>query len=102
MIAPRIDAENLAEIDGIAEGLKAAGFLTSRDEMVAYNAFLELLWNWWPVVKDANGAHSADPPKQSCSAFIATGRMTSDGNIVLGHYTWLDYPMADFYLILDI
>jgi hypothetical protein len=102
MITPKVDKENLAEIDGIVEGLKAAGISTSRDEIVAYNAFFDLLWYWWPEVKDKVGASSPNPPKQSCSAFIATGSMTTDGGIVLGHNTWFDYPEAAFNLILDI
>src|SRR6266571_3816461 len=38
MISPKVDPENRAEIDGIVEGLKAAGVDTTRDEMIAYNA----------------------------------------------------------------
>jgi len=102
MISPKVDAENLAEIDGIVEGLKAAGVSTSRDEMVTYNALNDLSGYWWPVVKEKIGASSPNPPKQSCSAFVATGSMTTDHNIVLGHNTWSDYPQADFNLILDI
>jgi hypothetical protein len=102
MITSNVDAENLAEIDGIVEGLKGAGVLTSRDEMVAYNAFFDLSWYWWPKVKENVGASSPNPRKQSCSAFIATGSMTADHSIVLGHNTWMDYPMADFNLVLDV
>jgi len=102
MITPKVDAENLAEIDGIVEGLKTAGISISRDEMVTYNAFQDLSWSWWPVVKEKVGASSPNHPKQSCSAFIATGSMTTDGSIVLGHNSWVDYPEADANLILDI
>jgi hypothetical protein len=102
MITPKVDAENLAELEGIVEGLKMAGVMISRDEMIAYNAFWDLFWYWWPIVKETVGASSPNPPKQSCSAFIATGSMTPDGNVVLGHNTWLDYTMADFNLILDV
>jgi len=101
MITPKVDAETLAEIDGIVEGLKAAGVSTSTDEVVAYNAF-DLLGYWWPEVKEKMGATSPNPLKQSCSAFIATGSMTTDRNIVLGHNTWTDYPQADCNVILDI
>lgn len=102
MITPKVDVENLAEIDGMVEGLKAAGVSTSRDEIVTHNAFQDLSWSWWPVVKEKVGASSPNPPKQSCSAFIVTGSMTTDGNIVLGHNSWVDYPEADANLILDI
>ena len=102
MITPKVDRENLAEIDGIVEGLKAAGIPTTRDEIVAYNAFFDLSWSWWPEVKEKVGASSPNQPRQSCSAFIATGSMTTDGGIVLGHNSWFDYIEADFNLILDI
>lgn len=37
MFIPKTDDENLAEIDGIVEGMKAAGISTSREEIVTYN-----------------------------------------------------------------
>ena len=52
LITPRVDAENLAELDGIAEGLAAAGTPVPRDELVAFNAFFELSWYWWPKEKE--------------------------------------------------
>lgn len=102
MITPKVDRETIAEIDGIVEGLKAAGISTTRDEIVTYNAFFDLSWSWWPEVKEKIGASSPNQPRQSCSAFIATGSMTTDGGIVLGHNSWFDYIEADFNLILDI
>jgi hypothetical protein len=102
MVTPKVDKENLAEINGIVEGLTAAGISTSKDELIAYNAFLDLSWYWWPEVKEKVGASSPNLPKQSCSAFIATGTMTADHNIVLGHNTWWYYQWADFNLVLDI
>ena len=30
MSTPKVDSENLAEIDGIAEGMKAAGVVTTK------------------------------------------------------------------------
>jgi hypothetical protein len=102
ILAPKIDAENLEEIDGIGEGLKAAGMNFSRDELVALNGYVEMFGYWWPSVKDSIRSHSADHPRESCSSFIATGSMTKDGRIVLGHNTMDLYynPMCN--LILDI
>src|ERR1043166_794911 len=36
LISPRVDPENLAEIEGIAEGARANGFDTTPDEIIAY------------------------------------------------------------------
>jgi Phospholipase B len=102
LFAGKIDPECLAEIDGIADGLQAAGVPSSRDELVAYNAYFELAWYWWPREKKSLGAAAVPPVKQSCSSFIATGKMTADGNVVLGHNSMVDFPEADFNLILDI
>jgi len=102
LLTPKVDFENITEIDGIVEGMKAAGFITSRDEIVAYNGYMELIWYWWPSVKDTISPNSPDPKKQSCSSFIATGSMTADGGIVLGHNTMNDYYYPLCNIILDI
>jgi len=91
MFSPHIDAENLSELDGIANGMAAAGHPTTRDELIAYNSIIELTSYWWPTelkkIKDGPGPAVRD----SCSSFIATGSMTRDGNVVLGHNTMMDY-----------
>src|SRR5580765_2332605 len=48
MFVPKIDAENLAELEGIAEGVRAAGLQTSREELIAFNGYIELSGYWWP------------------------------------------------------
>jgi len=98
----RIDQEDLGELDGIVEGVKAAGHSTSRDELIAYNGILELGGYWWPTelkkIKDA----PTPSVRESCSSFIATGRMTRDGNVVLGHNTMMEYNDALPNVIEDI
>ena len=102
MFTSKVDPENMAEMDGIVEGMKAAGDSINRDEIVTLNGHMELLWYWWPKVKDTLAVNSPDPKKQSCSAFIATGSMTTDGGIVLGHnmMTGYYYPLPN--VVLDI
>jgi hypothetical protein len=102
MFTPKIDTENMAEINGIVEGMKAAGILTTRDEIVAYNGYPELMNYWWPSVKDTISPNSPDPRKEKCSSFIATGNMTADGGIVLGHNTMDDFNNPLCNIILDI
>jgi hypothetical protein len=103
-INPAVDPENMEEIGGIAEGMKAAGLAVTRDELVTYNASMELAGYWWPKEKKRLAEESDGPrPKmQSCSSFIATGRMTADGGIVLGHNTMFDYADANANVIVDI
>ena len=102
ILTPKTDPENLAEIDGMVEGMKAAGVSTTRDEMVSLNGYMELLWYWWPLVKDSIGVNAPDRVKESCSSFIATGSMTVDGGIVLGHNTMNGYYYPICNIILDI
>lgn len=102
ILAPKVDSECTAEIDGIVEGMNAEGDSTSRNEIVALNGFMELYWYWWPSVKDSLKINSIDPPRESCSSFIATGSMTEDGKIVLGHNSMTGYEYQFFNVILDI
>lgn len=102
MFVPKLDAENLAELDGIAEGARAAGVPVSRDEIIAYNGIIELADYWWPgelkQIKDG----PVPAGRQSCSSFIATGSWTQDGNVVLAHNTMQDYQDALPRIIQDL
>jgi Phospholipase B len=102
MLGPKVDPENRDELDGIVAGLAAAGVPSSRNELIAHNAYFELAWYWWPTVKASIGAKAPQAVPESCSSFIATGHMTRDGGIVLGHNSMVDFPEADLNLILDV
>jgi hypothetical protein len=101
VFTPRVDLENLAEMEAIAAGMKAAGVPATRDDIVAYNAWFDIFY-WWPKEKDKLGAKAPDLPKEGCSSFIATGSATTDGKIVLAHNTWFGYTIADANVILDL
>jgi phospholipase B-like protein len=103
LYANLLDAEITAEMEGIAEGASSAGVSTSFADVLAWNANIELLSNWWPTVQ---GKPPGPPlhPHHHCSSFIATGNgITKDGGIVLAHNTWDSYINSSaFRLILDI
>jgi hypothetical protein len=103
-IEPAIDAENRLELQGIAEGLNAAGVPITYSEVVTYNAQIELEAYWWPLAQKqlAGEIDVVSKPRESCSSFIATGRMTKDGGIVLGHNTMSDYVDATANVVIDI
>ena len=42
MLRPNLDPESLAELEGIVEGMQAAGVRSSVAEIVTYNAWFEL------------------------------------------------------------
>jgi hypothetical protein len=103
MFMAKIDPENMAELQGIAEGSVAAGVPTTLAEIVAYNAILELQGYWWPLeAKKLKDEKPSIGPRQSCSSFIATGSFTRDGNVVLGHNTMQSYNDALPMVIEDI
>jgi hypothetical protein len=102
ILTKKVDPENLREINGMVKGMKAANISTSQDELVALNGYIELMDNWFQSVKDSLKINSPETVSQSCSSFIATGSMTSDCGIVLGHNTHDEYFTAPCNLILDI
>src|SRR5882724_1054481 len=103
MFVPKVDPEDMAEVEGIAEGAKAAGLATSREELIAYNGIIELSSYWWPLeLKKIKDQPAPPAPRQSCSSFIATGSWTKDGNVVLGHNTMQSYADALPGIVQDI
>ncbi len=96
----RVDQEYLDEIRGIAEGAQKAGVTISFEEVLCWNGLYELEGYWWP--NEAAGKFSK-PDKEHCSAFIATGRATKDGKIVMAHNSWIDFATGQYLnLVLDI
>lgn len=102
MFVPKIDVENLAELEGIAEGARAAGVKVSPDEIITYNGIIELSGYWWPTELKKIKDGPTPPVKESCSSFIATGSWTKDGNVVLGHNTMSGYADVFPNVIADI
>ena len=102
LFVSRIDPENLAELEGIAAGVTAAGHPATRDEIIAYNGIIELTGYWWPTELKKIKDGPAPSVRESCSSFIATGGMTRDGNVVLGHNTMMDYNDVFPNIIEDI
>ncbi len=102
ILTPKVDPENREELNGIVEGLQVAGQKFTLDELVALNGYAELTGYWWPTVRDSVHSYSMEHPKESCSSFIATGSMTADGKIVLGHNTMDMYYNPVSNIIMDI
>lgn len=96
----------LEEMRGIAAGYTRAGVPTTLADIVGWNAYQELTGYWWPTVASQYSATGATPgamAKSHCSAFIATGSATSDGQIVLGHQSFTEFWNGQFMnVILDI
>ena len=105
MLWPHIDAEYQQELQGIADGVKAHGVDLDVWDIVALNAFEEVPDYYLPWLNKQN--KSAKNPKLAapgnCSAFIATGGMTKDHQIVIAHNNWTSYLAGErWVVILDI
>jgi hypothetical protein len=83
---PRLPEEYRQEIQGISAGLVASGVQADVLDLTVLNANIEL--GYYTASLDSN-AKSAAPDR--CSAFVATGSYTRDGQVVIGHNNWSGY-----------
>jgi len=98
----KLDLEYKLEIEGIASGLVEAGYNYDSIDIIALNAYIELSEYYLPSI-GGKFTDSMPRPLMRCSAFIATGDWTKDGNVVMGHNTWDDYITGQRKrIILDI
>ena len=59
-------------------------------DLVAMNEHMEFPY-YYDEVKKRQGVALTSSVAEHCSAFVATGRYTKDGRIVIGHNNWSDY-----------
>ncbi len=90
----------LEEMEGIAEGLTAAGTEATLDDIIGWNAWMELTDYWWPQEAPHYVSHTQAPkgPRGShCSAFVATGSATKDGKVVIAHESFDDFWSGQYF-----
>ncbi len=103
MLWPRIDDEYRREIDGIVAGMASKGIAADRWDLVALNANEELPYYYVPWVDRREGKTPTTHAPGNCSAFIATGKHTRDGRIVIGHNAWTNYVVGTRWnIVFDI
>jgi hypothetical protein len=91
LIIPIVKAhynEFYQEIRGISDGAKYKGVDVSVEFLIAWNAFLSL----YSYYKDGNN--------EKCSAFIACGDATENGDIIMAHNTHSDYATGQLLNII--
>jgi Phospholipase B len=100
-----IDPEYQQELRGIVAGLQAKRVKLDINDIVAMNAFMELPDYYVPWLNSITHAQNAPRLKapESCSAFVATGSWTKDGQIVMAHNNWTSYVDGERWrIIFDI
>jgi hypothetical protein len=92
MMWPHIEKEYREELQGIADGVRANGGKLDVWDIVALNGLEE--WEYYTKVYDrAHGIPASSNPSapDHCSAFVATGSYTADGNVIIAHNNWTNY-----------
>jgi hypothetical protein len=81
--------EYYEEMEGIADGCKEGGCVTTLDEIIAWNFYCSMPY-WFASKGDGGGAKEGGAADR-CSAFIAVGDWTADGKIVVAHNSFCEY-----------
>ena len=97
--------EYLDEMKGIADGASL-----TLDDILLWNGFIPLYEYWYPNHISETTPHvnykymnPLSYKKDRCSAFIATGSYTKDGEIVIGHNTFDEFLTGQYgNIILNI
>lgn len=103
--ADRLGEEYMEEIKGIAAGAEAAGVSITWQEVLAWNGYEELTDYWWPneLNNSFMSLQAGGVQDDHCSAFMATGDATEDGQVVVAHNSWAEFETGQFNNeILDI
>jgi len=100
----RLDREQQDEIEGIVEGLRSRGLAYDSLDITALNGWIEIAYYYIPYLANLAKADSMNNRAPgNCSAFIATGSWTADGQIVMAHNNWTDYIIGERWnVIADI
>jgi hypothetical protein len=89
---PHIEQEYREEMQGIADGVNGHGVKLDVWDVVVMNAAEE--WNYYVGQYDKDHKIASLPTVTApdhCSAFVATGKYTRDGKIVIAHNNWTGY-----------
>jgi Phospholipase B len=103
---PKLDPEYQQELEGIALGLNArTGSPLDVYDIVALNSFEEVPDYYVPWLDKQEKKPNAPKLKSpgNCSAFVATGSWTKDGQIVIAHSNWTSYMNGERWrIVFDI
>ena len=100
----KIPDYQMQELQGMADGFTAGGCPTTLDQIIGWNAWMELTDYWWPT-EAAKYVSQPQPPKgptgSHCSAFVATGSATKDGRVVIAHESFDDFWSGQNFNVIE-
>lgn len=89
------------EMVGIAEGCNSQGTETTVSEIIAWNFYMSI--SYWYSTINKNSARKEGGSGDKCSAFIAVGDYTENGDIVVGHNSFTEFIDGQYLnVILDL
>lgn len=104
----KIPADLAEEMHGILEGMRDVGAhgLDYLD-IVALNGYFDTSYSYYYYLKAQELRQKGEtiPPMEEhggCSAFVATGSITGDGQVVMAHNTWFPYMISRWNVIADV
>lgn len=100
MMWPHIEQEYREELQGIADGAAAHGVKIDVWDVVGINAQTE--WGYYNTQyeKEHGNKTARAVIPEHCSAFVATGAYTKDGNIVIAHNNWSTYLEGERWTVI--
>ena len=100
MMWPHIEQEYREELQGIADGAAAHGVKIDLWDVVGINAQTE--WGYYNTQyeKEHGNKTARAVIPEHCSAFVATGAYTKDGNIVIAHNNWSTYLEGERWTVI--
>ena len=94
--------EYYEEMQGIADGCNAAGTKTTFEEIIAWNFYMSMPY-WYSVRSSDSASKEGGGSQDRCSAFMAVGDYTEDGNIVCAHNSFAEFIDGQYEsVILDL
>ena len=98
----KLPAEQKVEIVGIAAGVRAAGYDWDKWDITAFNAWADIdaYWDAYFEKEHPTGHIPLPHYEKGCSAFIAAGNATEDGQIVIAHNTWAGYAGDSYWNVI--
>ena len=89
------------EMTGIADGCNSQGTTTSISEIIAWNFYMSI--SYWYSTINKNSSRKEGGSGDKCSAFIAVGDYTQNGDIVVGHNSFTEFIDGQYLnVILDL
>ena len=99
---PKVPTEYKREIEGIVDGAKAKGTDVDYVDIVALNGWMDTGFSidYFKAQEKAKSESSRSVGPEKCSAFIATGSWTKDGEIVVTQNSWWHYLVASHWNVI--